>query len=109
MLQWLLDSAKGKDAEPDRIVRRMLFLNMAAIYTTATVATNILLDLCARPDDLAMLREEMELACSGGAINLKALNNLRKTDSFMRESRRVNPIGLRTSLLNTLIQVRKTN
>jgi hypothetical protein len=41
MLKWLLDSARGRDAEPDRLVKRMLFLNMAAIHTTAITATNV--------------------------------------------------------------------
>lgn len=59
MLQWLIESTNGKDAETNRLVKRMLFLNMAVIHTTAFTGTNVLLDLCARPDDLAVLREEI--------------------------------------------------
>jgi hypothetical protein len=100
MLQWLVDSAKGKDATSERLVRRMLFLNMAAIYSTALTATNVLLDLCARPDDMEMLREEMVEAVERyGGINGMTLNSLKLTDSFMRESRRLNPLGLCKFLL----------
>jgi ent-kaurene oxidase len=59
MLQWLVGLAQGRDGEPDRLVKRILFLNMAAIYTTATTAANVLLDLCARPEYIGILREEM--------------------------------------------------
>jgi len=62
MLQWLADSAQGRDGGPDRLVKRMLFLNMAAIHTTATTATNVLLDLCARPEYIEILREEITVA-----------------------------------------------
>lgn len=96
MLQWLIDSARGKDAETDRLVKRMLFLNMAAMHTTALTATNILLDLCARPDSLSAIREEMnEATARDGRITASTLNSLKLTDSFMRESRRLNPLGLR--------------
>jgi cytochrome P450 len=102
MLQWLIDSAKGKDAETNRLVTRMLFLNMAAMHRTALTATNVLLDLCTRPDDLAMLREEMEEAVvRDDGITASTLNSLRLTDSFMRESRRWNPLGLRTFAQST--------
>ena len=95
MLQWLVESAKGKDAETDRLLKRMLFLNMAAIHTTALTATNVLLDLCSRPDDMVLLREEMPEAVErDGDITDKTLNSLKLTDSFMRKSRRLNPLGL---------------
>lgn len=52
MLQWLVDTARGKDTETDQIVKRMLFLNMAALHTSAEATTNAILDLCARPEDI---------------------------------------------------------
>ena len=94
-LQWLVESAKGKDAATDRLVKRMLFLNMVAIHTTALTVMNVLLDLCARPDDMVLLREEMlEAVERDGGITDETLNSLKLTDSFMRESRRLNPLDL---------------
>ena len=99
MVQWLLDSAKGRDAEPDRLVKRMLFLNLAAIFSTATAATNVILDLCARPEYTQLLREEaMQAIQDDGGIKASTLTKLKIMDSFMKESRRVNPLGLCKSL-----------
>lgn len=94
MLQWLVDAAQGRDSEPDRLVKRMLFLNMAAIHTTATTATNMLLDPCARPEYIDILRQEMTTAIQeDGGIKPSTLPKLKKLDSFMRESRRLNTLG----------------
>lgn len=90
-----MESAKGKDAETDRLVKRILFLNMAAIHTTALTATNVLLDLCARSVDMVLLREEMlEAVERDGGIMDKTLNSLKLTGSFLRESKLLNPLGL---------------
>lgn len=95
MLQWLMDSARGRDAETDQIVKRMLFLNMAAIHTSAEAATNTILDLCARPEDMEILRDEMlEAIKTHGGIKLATLSSLKKTDSFIKESSRLNTPGL---------------
>lgn len=91
MLQWLIDTAKGRDSETDQIVKRMLFLNMAAIHTTADAATNVILDLCARPEYMKILREEMVEAIKVyGGLKLATLTSLKKADSFIQESNRFN-------------------
>jgi cytochrome P450 len=95
MLQWLVDSARGRDARTDKLVTRMLFLNAAAIHTTAEVATNAILDLCARPMEMKVLREEIEEAMEGQKeINMTVLSGLKKMDSFIKESHRMNTLGL---------------
>ncbi|KAF2649957.1 cytochrome P450 [Lophiostoma macrostomum CBS 122681] len=97
MMQWLIDSAKGKDAETDRLVRRMLFLNMAAIHTTAEVSAIVLMELCHRPECIVMIREEIREATNNGRdISLASLKKLKKTDSFIRESHRLDPLGFMT-------------
>ena len=84
----------------------MLFLNMAAIYTTATTATNVLLDLCARPDCKEALREEMAAAIKAdGGIKPSTLPKLKKLDSFMRESRRMNTLGFCKSCFLLLLHL----
>ena len=95
MVQWLIHSAKGRDAELDKLVTRILFLNAAAIHTTAETVTNVLLDLCARPKDMAILRNELLYALQAhDGINLTTLSSLKKMDSFMKESHRLNSLGL---------------
>lgn len=97
MAQWLVESAKGRDLETDRLVMRMLFLNMAAIHTSAETATNVLLELCARPEYISMLREEMVQAVEDhNGISLATLSSLKKTDSFIKEAHRMNTLGFLT-------------
>jgi cytochrome P450 len=94
MLQWLVDTAQGRDADPERLMKMMLFLNMAAIHTTAMTATNVFLDLCARPECIDMIREEiLQVLKEDGGIKASTLQKLKKLDSFMRESRRMNSMG----------------
>ncbi|CAG8977662.1 hypothetical protein HYALB_00006612 [Hymenoscyphus albidus] len=97
MLQWLVDTARGRDEETDQVVKRMLFLNMAAIHTSAEAATSTILDLCARPDYINMLRDEMlESIKTHGGLKLATISSLKKTDSFIKESNRLNTSGLMT-------------
>jgi cytochrome P450 len=92
-----MNTAKGRDAEIDQIVKRMLFLNMAAIHTSAEAVTNAILDLCARPQDMAVLRQEMlESLKKHDGLRLATLSDLKKTDSFIKESSRPNTPGLST-------------
>lgn len=96
-MQWLIDSARGSDAETDKLVRRMLFLNMAAIHTTAETAAIVCMELCANTEYIAVLRQEMLDALGDEtSISLVTLNKLKKTDSFIKESHRLNPLGLST-------------
>jgi len=37
MLQWLMDSAEGVEAETEHLVSRMLMVNFAAMHTTTIV------------------------------------------------------------------------
>lgn len=100
MLQWLVDTAQGKDAEPERLVKMMMFLNMAAIHTTAMTATNVFLDLCTRPECIDMIREEiLQVVKEDRGIKASTLQKLKKLDSFMRESRRMNSMGFCKYLL----------
>jgi cytochrome P450 len=100
MLQWLIDTATGSDATTDNIVRRMLFLNMAAIHTTAETLTHNVFELCDRPDSLQMVRAEMLEAISKDARIRQATltSGLKKTDSFIKESHRLNTLGFSKDL-----------
>lgn len=111
MVQWLIDSARGPDAEIDKLVTRMLFLNAAAIHTTAEVATNAILDLCARPEDLEALKEELLMVteeAEDADITVRTLSSIKKMDSFIKESHRVNTLGL-SMTTKTTIEVAMSN
>jgi cytochrome P450 len=56
-----------------------------------------LYDLAIRPEYLDELRKEAESAIQGHGWTKAAMQKLRKLDSFMKESVRMNPVGSRAS------------
>lgn len=100
MLQWLLDgkakeaAAKGVELPDDRYLAKMqLGISLAAIHTTSMMVTNAFYDLAAYPGVLAELREECStvLAAHGGVFTSPALQSLKKLDSCLKETTRMNP------------------
>ena len=96
MIQWLLDaSAKDPVQDLGKLIRRMMFLNMAAIHTTTHTVTNVILDLCDRPEYIEPIRQEMiEEIKDHGGVKASTLASLKRLDSFMKESQRLNPMDL---------------
>ncbi|TLD12775.1 uncharacterized protein PgNI_04126 [Pyricularia grisea] len=96
MLTWLEDS-QGKTTNKSirEIARLQLGLSFAAIHTTTMTTTNILYDLAAHPEMIPELREEAAsaLAAHGGTFTAPALHTMKKMDSVMKESMRMNPPG----------------
>jgi cytochrome P450 len=85
--------------EPNRMCRRIIRLNMAAIHTTTLTMTNTLLDLYGSPsaeDFVAGLREECERVYKAhdNKWSKAAVNELHRVDSCIKESMRLNGIGL---------------
>lgn len=99
MIKPLLDNCNEKDRK-DMVVqcRSQMTLAMAAIHTTAMNTTQALLDLCAYPEHIQPLREEIEemMAADGGKFVKSNMTKLRKLDSFIKESQRLSPPGMST-------------
>ena len=95
ILQWLLDGAKGQDAEPEQIMLKCVFFLLASVHTTTMSTVHALFDLCSMPEQIGILRCEIEeaLAIEKG-WTMRTLHRLRKMDSFIKESQRMNPMGL---------------
>ncbi|KAF5853810.1 hypothetical protein GGP41_006589 [Bipolaris sorokiniana] len=95
MLQWLMDRAKSSGVSMDvsSLIRQQLTLTVAAIHTTAMTATNSLFSLAAMPEYLEPLREEIHtvLEDNGGSLTPRALQQLVKLDSFIKEVGRCLP------------------
>ena len=94
LLQWMSDNAQGRSK--DTLSAITLHVAFAAIHTSAIAVTHILYDLCAMPEYVQPLREEIEsaLAAERGIPTKKAFLKMSKLDSFMRESQRFNPLLL---------------
>lgn len=92
MLQWMMDAATEDESKPDKLAHRQLVLTLGAIHTTTMAATHVLLDLCAHPEYLATLTEEVDNLCdSEHRWEKSTLTKLVKMDSFLKESQRFNP------------------
>ncbi|KUJ14117.1 cytochrome P450 [Mollisia scopiformis] len=95
---WYLDEvADHPDAAeraPEKVVKRLMTVNFAAIHTSTFTATNIIFDLLSSPnaaENIQEIREEMlhVLSEHGGKWDKNAVAQLVKTDSAVRESLRI--------------------
>lgn len=102
-LQYLMDGAHEFDGKPEKLAHRVLILTLAAVHTTSMAATQTLFDFCVHPEYIEQLREEVLQALEKeNGFTKQTLTHLKKLDSFMRESQRLNPPSLRTSLVMSL-------
>jgi cytochrome P450 len=95
-LQYMMDGANEFDGEPHKLAHRLLILTLAAVHTTSMAATQALFDLCAHPEYIEPLRQELlKVLEREGGYTKQTLTHVKKLDSFMRESQRLNPPSLR--------------
>ncbi|KAI1457499.1 putative cytochrome P450 [Annulohypoxylon moriforme] len=108
-LQWLVEQAKAS-GDPymwrvETLADRILSLNFAAIATTSFTSTQAVLDLVSsKAEYIDEIRAEIKsvLNAHGGRWNKRALGQLEKLDSAIRESARLNSvltIGLRRTVV----------
>ncbi len=95
MLQWMVNRSGGIHSV-DKIAHYQLGLIFAAIHTTTMTATNILYSLAVTPEYIEPIREEIRnaLADNGGIITSRALQQMEKLDSYMKEATRFFPPGV---------------
>jgi len=94
MLMWLMNEAKGIEKSVDGVARRMLTVNFAAIHTTSITFTQILYHLLANPEYIEPLRQDVEAAVAAEGWTKAGLDKMHKVDSFVRESQRVDGLGI---------------
>lgn len=95
----------GKSEYVEAMVTRQLIITFAAIHTTTMAVTNILYNLAAMPEYVGPLREEIHAVkdAHGGHLNTRALQQLVKMDSYMKEIARNYPITLSESYVTLTI------
>ncbi|KAI0113688.1 cytochrome P450 [Nemania sp. FL0031] len=102
LLNWMIDNGSSDENTMYKIAMRQLLLTVVSIHTTVATFTNLLFDLCAHPEWIPILREEVEtvtkelgLPMSTQKNGLKQwLRRLEKLDSFIVESQRMSPVLL---------------
>ncbi|CAK7217407.1 hypothetical protein SCUCBS95973_003141 [Sporothrix curviconia] len=94
MLQWLIEALpKYPDANSQNLTKVQLGLSFAAIHTTTLAATNAFYNLAAMQEYIPILREEaaQALAENDGILTARALQSMKKMDSFLKETLRMAP------------------
>lgn len=104
-LQWMMDDANDFDGQPHKLAHRLLIMTLASSFTTTMALTQAFFDLCAHPEYIEPLREEVSNALedNSGLWDKKSFTKMRKLDSFMRESQRLNPPSLREYKNSSLV------
>jgi len=100
LFAWIIQRYKGA-VTPERIARDELMATFSSLYTVTATLSQTLFDLAARPEYLGPLREELAgvLVEDPGLVQKVSLIKLKKMDSFIKESQRMNPLGLSESFL----------
>ena len=90
MAQWMVETARGNDRDPDVLAQNMLFMTLAGLHTSSNTTIHALFDLCANPQFIQPLRDEIEQVIGEDGWSMAAISRLKKLDSFMKESQRLN-------------------
>ncbi|KAI0100490.1 cytochrome P450 [Nemania sp. FL0031] len=99
LLSWMMDHGTEDGNNVDKMATRQTILTFASIHTTSSAIINMVFDLCAYPEWLPDLREEIKnISAELGPIgstpesgSKEWLARLEKLDSFFLESQRMNP------------------
>ncbi|CCL98070.1 uncharacterized protein FIBRA_00064 [Fibroporia radiculosa] len=102
LLMWLMDEARKVGEDDDLVVQSVLMSNFAAIHTSSHSITHALYHLAANPEYVQPLREEAEFIIKEHGWTKAAMGKMRKLDSFMRESQRLNGITSLTVMRQVL-------
>ncbi|KAF8852075.1 cytochrome P450 monooxygenase [Acephala macrosclerotiorum] len=93
MIQFMYSHSANKIGDADYQSHMQMIVSLAAIHTTAMNITHVIYDLAAHPEYITPLREELEsvLKEDGGVLEKTSMTKLKKMDSFLKESQRMNP------------------
>jgi ent-kaurene oxidase len=95
LLQHLMDVADGAGGEDaEATMQRLMAMNFGACGAVVDATAKVLLDLCEHPECVEPIRQEIAdvLARDGGvSFSKRGLAEMKRLDSFMRESHRLAP------------------
>lgn len=100
-VDWFEDTRKGQDFD---FVSAELLLSVVAIHTTSGTLQNTLLDICANPEIIQPLRDEIKAVVEeDGGLQRTTLHKLKLMDSVLKESQRLHPLSQGKLLAQTLV------
>jgi len=92
-IQWMSEVVKDRKYD---YTAGQLSLTFAAIHTTTLMLTNALYDLTSHPEYIPELRQEIiDVLTEDGGWQKTSLYKLKKMDSVLKESQRLNVAGIR--------------
>ena len=97
MVTWNMDNAPpGKAVDVAYQSHLQILVSMAAIHTTTMTSSHAWFDLAAHPEYLEPLRQEINAVVATepeGVLSKTSMPKLKKLDSFIKESQRMNPLS----------------
>ena len=94
-LQEMINIANDYDGHPEKLAHQALIMGLASMHLTTLTGAHVIYDLCARPEHIDPLREELILAFKQDAgWNKPTAVRLAKMDSFPKESQRLSTPSL---------------
>ncbi|KAH6627320.1 cytochrome P450 [Chaetomium tenue] len=96
MTKWLLSRYKPDEATPGQVAHDLIVASFESTPSMAGTLYMILSELVIRPALIEELRAEVSHNMVDGRLPRTSLGELKKLDSVMRESSRVNPFGYLT-------------
>jgi cytochrome P450 len=93
LISWLLEHASEEERTVEGISMMVLQINMAAIHTSSNTFTYVLFRLAMHPEYAQPMREEVEKIVEELGWSKAAMNQMRKVDSFIRESQRIDNLS----------------
>ncbi|KAK5626397.1 hypothetical protein RRF57_002112 [Xylaria bambusicola] len=114
MIEWMQQRAKklgDKTFDNKELANLQMLTATAAIHTTRLAIIHALYDLAARPEYIEPLRREIAevTKSSNGTLRKQHLTQMKKLDSFMKESQRHNPPSVATFQRKAMIPIDLSN
>lgn len=92
VIQWMMDLANETESPPDNLATRYVYTIIGSMHTVTSAIKDTLYDICARPEYVQPLREELEHVLQEDEGWKKGTaSKTRKLDSVMKEVQRLNP------------------
>jgi hypothetical protein len=95
-----MDGGQEIQDDVETTVQRLMVTYLESGPSTIIAIAQVLFDLCAHPEYVEPLRQEALEVLRKGGYTKQALADMKKMDSFMRESQRLSPPTLRQSSLS---------
>ena len=92
LLTWMMESAVGHEKDASHLAHLEIVISLASIHTSQMNAVHVLYDLALHPEYVQPIRDEIvAVGKEDGGWHKTSFAKLRKLDSFLKESQRINP------------------